>query len=407
VPVYSYQAISKTGEELRGLIDADTGRDARQKLRAAGVFVTEVSETATAAEPTGALSLPRVPLRRGRTEKVALVTRQFATLVGAGVPLVEALSVMIQQAGDRPLQVMLMDVRERVTRGSSLADALALHPDCFNETYVCMVRAGEASGRLGAILDSLAVHSERRAALKGKVVAALIYPAILAAAGLLVVAFLVSFVVPKFAGLLDKSHRGLPLPTAVLMGVSHFIRTEWWLILLVVAGAAVLFRLLMRRESFRWRMDRLVLRLPLVGDLMRKQFIAQFCTTLATLLGSSIRVSEALLIAKGVMRNRVLTASVESLHSEIRAGRDIASTLQKGQVFPPLVSYMIAVGEKSGRLEEMLRMIADSYEREIGISLQKLVAVLEPAIVVCMAGVVAFIVAAILLPILALSQITF
>jgi general secretion pathway protein F len=405
VPIYEYRALRTAGDEVSGVIDADTGRDARRKLRDRGVFVTQLSEVRQTGREGRLAATLRALIRRRRTEEAVIITRQFATLVAAGVPLVDVLTVVIDQVGNRRLEIVLHDVRDKVVKGRSLADALALHPDYFSDMYVNMVRAGEASGRLASIFDSLAEYGERSAALKGRVTAALIYPVILSLVSVAVVLFLVTRVVPKFAGLLARAGKALPLPTAILMGLSSFIRERFWLILLAVVGAAILWQALLRWEPFRRGVDGLKLRLPLVGDLIRKQLVSYFATVLATLLASGIRVSEALGIVRRVMENRVFASAIDDLNDEIRAGRDIATTLRRGDAFPPLVSYMIAVGERSGRLEEMLRLIARTYEQEISITLAKLVAVLEPAIVVVMAGVVAFIVVAILLPILSLSQI--
>ena len=331
----------------------------------------------------------------------------MATLIGASVPLVDALTVVIQQAGESGVEIVLRDVREKVMHGRSLAEALAHHPRYFSPMYVNMVRAGEASGKLADIFESLAAFHERRAALKGKLVAALLYPAILAVVGLGVVIFLVTSVVPRFADLLQRAHHALPLPTVILMSVSGFLRHHFWVLLLGLGVLAAVWAVARRNERLRFGLDRLTLRIPILGDLARKQAVASFATTLATLLASGIRVNEALGIARGVMENRVFARAVDELQLEINGGRDIATTLRKGDLFPPMVAYMIAVGEKTGQLDAMLRRVAESYEREIQITAQKLVAVLEPAIVVAMAGVVAFIVAAILLPILSLSRIGF
>jgi general secretion pathway protein F len=405
VPIYEYRALRAAGDEVTGVIDGDTGRDARSKLRDRGVFVTQLAEVRRSGREGRLGQALGSLVRRRRTEEVVIITRQFATLVAAGVPLVDVLTVVIDQAGNRRLEIVLHDVRDKVVKGRSLADALALHPEYFSDMYVNMVRAGEASGRLASIFDSLADYGERRASLKGRVTAALIYPAILSLVSVAVVLFLVTRVVPRFAGLLARAGKALPLPTAILMGLSSFIREKFWLILLVLLGLFILWKALVRWEPFRRGVDGLKLRLPLLGDLNRKQLVSYFATALGTLLASGIRVSEALGIVRRVMENRVFASAIDELNTEIRAGRDIATTLRGSGVFPPLVSYLIAVGERSGRLEEMLRLIARTYEQEISITLAKLVAVLEPAIVVVMAGVVAFIVVAILLPILSLSQI--
>ncbi len=407
MPIYEYRALRSAGDEVTGVVDADTDRDARLKLRQSGVYVTEVAEVRPGRRPGRLPAWLSLRLRRRSIEDVAVITRQFATLVGAGVPLVDVLTVVIEQASTKRLEIVLRDLRDKVIKGTSLADALMLHPDYFGDMYVNMVRAGEASGRLASIFESLAAYGERRSMLKGRVSAALIYPAILAVVSVAVVIFLVTRVVPRFAGLMERAGKALPLPTAILMGVSTFMREKFWLLLGVLIAAVVIWKALLRWEPFHRRVDELKLRLPLVGGLLRKQLVSYFATTLGTLLASGIRVSEALAIVRRVMENRVFVSAIDDLNTEIRAGRDIATTLRKGGIFPPLVSYMIAVGERSGRLEEMLRMISRSYEQEITISLQKLVAVLEPAIVVVMAGVVAFIVVSILLPILSLSQISF
>lgn len=405
MPTYSYRALRQDGNEATGLMDADTDHEARLRIRQQGLYVTAIEEVAAVATPRTKRFSWSLGLSFGRTgEQVALVTRQMATLVSAEVPLVDVLSILIEQVEHPAMSLVLRDVREKITSGRSLADALSAHRRYFSDMYVNMVRAGEASGKLDSVLDSLAAYAERRTALKSRVSAALIYPAILMVAGAAVVAFLVSYVVPKFGSLLDKAGQGLPLPTAILMAVSDFVRHRWWLLVAVIVAAAVGWRLLRRWERFRVLTDGLLLRVPILGDLFRKQFIAYFATTLATLLASGIRVADALIIAQRIMENRVLAAAVASLQEEILSGHGIASTLKKGRLFPPLVSHMVAVGEKSGRLEEMLRKIAASYEQEVAIALQKLIAVMEPAIVVVMAAVVAFIVAAILLPILSLSQ---
>ena len=412
MPIYEYRALKSASElpgsepaEVVGIIDADTERDARMRLRTSGVYVTELALVRP--EKRAPFTSLRLAIAPRHAEDLAVLTRQFSTLVGAGIPLVDVLTVMIDQAGRKEVQIVLRDVREKVIEGSSLADALALHPNYFSELYVNMVRAGEASGRLASIFESLAAYSDRSAMLRGRVSAALIYPAIMVVVSIAVVVFLVTFVVPKFTGLLRQAHKALPLATVILVGLSNFIRDKFWVILLVLVGACILWNFLQKFEKFRSWLDRMTLRLPVIGQLVRKQLICHFSTTFATLLASGIRVSEGLVITKRVVANRVFRDAIEELNSEIRAGGDIASTLKKGGLFPPVVGYMIAVGEKSGRLEEMLRMISASYEQEIAVSLQKLIAVLEPAIVVVMAGVVAFIVIAILLPILTLSQVTF
>jgi general secretion pathway protein F len=405
--VFRYEALARAGAQVTGVINADTEQDARLRLRARGVYITQLSKLGPGLRGYRFLGRLRSAVGLRHAEQVALVTRQLATLTGAGVPLVESLAVVVEQLGTGALGIALREVRQKLTEGGRLADALAAHPLYFDGMYVGMVRAGEASGRLPVVFGALAGHMERASALRGRVTAALVYPATVAVVGLGVIAFFMHYVIPRFAGFLERADRALPVPTVVLMAVSRFVEAHLWGIALGLAGLAAGVKVLMRWERFCGWVDRGTLRLPVVGDIVRKQLTYRFAAACGTLLASGIRVREALAIVRGAIRNRVAASAVDRMLEAVSGGRDVATALAQVGFFPPMVQQMVAVGERSGQLREMLEMVAAAYDREVEIALRRLVALLEPAIIVAMAAVVGFIVIAVLLPIVELSQITF
>ena len=402
MPVYSYKALNAEGSAEAGIIDADTPRDARTKLKSRRLHVMDLASIASVEKSVKV----RVPWagRKARTE-LPMITRQFGTLLASGIPLMGALNAVIEQAEDRRLKAVMMDIRERVSQGVAFSDALGAHPRLFNELYVNMVRAGEASGALDKILFRLAdyLHAARR--VQSKVVAALTYPIIMLIVGGVVVAALMAFVVPKITDVLIKQKAALPLPTEVLMTVSGAIRNYWW------AGAAAFvvgwFALVRIRKTTAGRlwMDTTVLRIPVVGPLLRKSAVSRFSLTFATLLESGLPVLECVAVVKRVLNNQLLANVLDDVQRKIAEGADIATPLKQSKVFPPVVGYMIAVGEESGRLEELLKRISLSYDEEIEIAAQRLTSLLEPLLIVFMALIVGFIVLSILLPILELGNI--
>ncbi|MBI2962527.1 MAG: type II secretion system inner membrane protein GspF [Deltaproteobacteria bacterium] len=404
MPVYSYAGLSPDGKNVSGIIDADSARAARLKLRRSGVFPTSVTESAVAAEaPRAARSLGRWFERVGPQE-LAVVTRQLSTLISAGLPLVDCLSALIDQADSQRLKGVLTQTRERVNEGSSLADALSEHPKIFSDLYINMVRAGEASGALDVVLLRLADYTESSARLRSKLRAALTYPTIMLVLGATILFFLLSYVVPRITRIFAESKQVLPLPTRLLMAVSGAFAAGWPLLVLGGAVAAIGLRAYLRTPNGRYRYDRWRLRVPVFGKLQQKIAVARFSRTLSTLLQSGIGLLPSLDIVKNIVDNRVLFDATEAARDAIREGQSIAPPLRKSGIFPPLMIHMIAVGERSGRLEEMLFKTAETYEGEVDNTIATLTTLLEPAMIVFMGALVTFIVLSILLPILQMGQ---
>jgi general secretion pathway protein F len=415
MPIYEYTALTESGQTKTGILDADTPRAARDRLRKDKVHVTSIrlagdltGAPKAAAPGEGAPLTIRLPafFRRVRIsiQDKSTFTRQFATLLRSGTPLAESMRVLIEQTTGRGFEAILRDVRERVTGGESLAEALANHPSVFDDLYVNMVRAGEASGRLDEVLFRIGEYLQRQARLRNKVVAALTYPMIMVVVGSLVVVVLMNWVVPKILKLVTARAGTLPLPTRVLKATSEFFANYWLLMLVVVVGGLLLYGAIRRTEKGRYLIDKMKLRMPIVGDLFRKQAISRFAVTLSTLLKSGLPVLEGLKIVQKVVDNAVLGETVEMIHDRIVEGADIASPLQKSKMFPPVVGHMIAIGEQSGQLEGILSQLAESYDDEVDVSTQRMTAVLEPLLIVGIAVVVAFIVLAIILPMLQLGK---
>lgn len=404
--VFDYKALDVSGRGVRGVIDADTPREAREKLRRQDIYVTELQSIAEKKQKEIEKALKFPVLRRSYSYEITILTRQFATLVGSGVPLSEALSALIEQIDNRRLQAIFRDLREKVTQGASLADALSLHPHNFSELYVSMVRAGEASGNLDNILTRLADYLQQQHRLRGRIMAALTYPVIMIILGIGVTLFLMMYLVPRVTKILERKGNVLPLITEVVKGASVFIVGYWWAIGLGVLALYIIYKLLVATSAGRYKRDLVLLSLPILGSFFGKQAISRFCMTMSILLRSGLPALQSLIIVKQVVGNAVMAEAIQDVHDKVLEGADISTPLRrKRKIFPPVVSYMVAVGEKSGQLEEMLEKVAEAYDDEIEIQAQKLTALIEPVIIIFLAAVVGVIVLSVILPIVQMSQI--
>jgi general secretion pathway protein F len=417
MPVFEYRGLTPAGKQVKGLLEADSSRMLRQQLRRSGVFLTDVlAEREATPKRTNGAALEARPalgsrevqlgrLFRGRvtSEDVAIFTRQLSTLLHAGVTLVEALTALVDQTEKERLKRIISDVKSRVNEGSSLADALAEHGRTFGNLYINMVRAGEASGALDAVLARLADFTEGQAKLRQKVVGTLIYPVIMTIIGSGILALLMTVVVPKVTKIFESMKVALPWTTRLLIFVSNTLADWWWLLLPTFIAAVVLARRWTRSPKGRPVWDRWVLEAPVFGSLIRMLALARFSRTLATLLKSGVPLLTAMDITKNVVSNGVLSAVVENARDAIREGESIAGPLKRSGEFPPLVHHMIAIGERSGQLEEMLLNVADSYETQVSVRIGALTALLEPLIIVAMGVAVAFVAFSILMPILQLN----
>ncbi|MBH0200580.1 MAG: type II secretion system inner membrane protein GspF [Nitrospira sp.] len=408
MPVYQYRGYRNDGGSATGIIDAENAKVARLKLRKDGVFPTDVIEQGAAARPQDH-SRVTVGYRPSRfpslsANDLALMTRQFATLLVAGLPLVDALGVLVDQAEKKPVKALFADIREQIRGGKALSDVLELHGKDFSPIYVHMVRAGETSGALDQILFRLAEFLEKQLALKNKVTNALLYPALMLFVGMSVLFFLMTFVVPKITAVFTNMQQALPWPTVALMSVSQFFADYWLLLAGLLIVGIVLVQRSVRTDRGRIAADRLILRLPLIGDVARMVSISRLSSTLATMLASGVQLLDALDVSKRVMNNRVLEETVEGARQNIREGETIADPLKRSGEFPALVTHMIAVGERSGEMEEMLRRVSQIYDGEVERVITRLTSLLEPIMILAMGVIVFFIVVAILLPIFEMGQ---
>lgn len=404
MPVFNYKALKEDGSSDVGVIDADTPKEARLKLRGRKLHVTDlVSLEEKKARQKGL----RAPLfRRKRVNEIGIITRQMATLLNAGIPIMGALSAIIEQTEAEDLKATMLDIREKVATGGTFSDALELHSFYFSDLYVNMVRAGEAAGNLDKVMFRVADFLQASHRMKAKIMAAMTYPIIMLVIGGLVVTILMTFVVPQILDVIQKQGQaeGLPLPTEILVAISGFFENYWWLMLAGLVGGGIGWSQLIRTPVGRLWWDTNKLKIPLLGNLMRKGAVARFALTFATLLESGLPVLEALGVVKMVVNNQYLAETLDMVRMKIAEGADIATPLKTSKVFPPVVGYMIAVGEEGGRLEELLRRIAEAYEEEVELAAQKMTSMLEPIMIVVMAVVVGFIILSVLLPILEMSN---
>lgn len=403
MPVYEYRALNASGRTIKGIVDADSSRAARLKLRRNGIFPIELREEVEARSEKREFDVLRL-LRRIRLQETAVMVRQLSTLLSAGLPLVESLTAVIEQVPNPSLKKIVTQVRERVNEGSSLADAFVQHPRIFSALFVNMTRAGERSGTLEIVLERLADFTEKQVAFRHKIAAAMVYPILMTFVGIGVLGFLLGYVIPTVTQIFEDLEQTLPLPTLLLMSASDTLRRFWWVGVVAVALVLLAVDRYGRTTTGRLMLDRLKLKAPIFGQLTLKIAIARFARTLAILLKSGVPVLTSLDIVKNVVNNRVLQQVIEEARDNIREGQDIAPPLRRSQLFPPLVTHMIAVGEKSGKLEDMLLRVADTFESEVETSVQGLTSLIEPLMILVMGSVVGFIALSILLPIFQINQ---
>ncbi len=399
---FEYSALEATGRETRGVIEADTERHARSLLRERGLAPLTVESIRAATVQSGRRErFSRPGLSR---KNLALVTRQFATLVRAGLTIEEGLNVLIEQTESAGARTLFAAVRARVLEGQSLSHSLAAFPDAFPQIYRAMIEAGEQSGRLGDVLERLADYTENREALRDQVIVAFIYPVLLTVIAFLVIAFLVTYVVPQVTRVFVNLGQTLPMATRILIAISDFARASgaFWLAGLVLAFVAG--RLLLRDESRRRSWHGALLRLPLAGRLIRGVNAARFADTLGILTSSGVPLLASLQSAAAVLTNLPMRAAVDEAVRRVREGGALAPALGAAKLFPPLVIHLIASGEATGRLDTMLARAAEAQSRELVNWTRGLTALLGPLLIVAMGGIVLFLVVAILLPIFEMNQ---
>ncbi len=398
MPVYAYTASGNGSGRpgaIQGTIAADSPRQARDQLRAQGLRIHDVVER----RPDRREGLLARYLKARQAGKVTGLLQEMATLLAAGIPLLEALDTITRQHTGRFRQAILL-LRDHVAAGGSLAEAMGLQPVLFDELCTSIVEVGENAGTLDAALERLVEFRRRAARLKNRIVSALMYPCIVMVVGLALGVFSVTYVMPNLLDVLVESGRDLPAATVIVKAVSDFLIGWWWALVLALAVLAAALGAVLRTEAGRLRWDRLQLRIPLLGDLIRKQAIARMAMVMATLLESGVVFVRAVQIAQRTVRNRVLHRALAACEEAVYAGRDIAAALETTEAFPPLVIQVFAVGQASGRLETMLENLAADYDTQVDIASSRLTALLEPIMLILLAVAVGFIAFAIFLPIL-------
>ncbi len=405
MPVYEYTALDRAGKNIAGIIDADSTVAARQKLRASGKFPVDVRVTSATArtDAAGPLSLPSI-FNRVSADDIHAMTRQLATLLNAGIPLVGALDGLMEQSTSPPLKRIIAQIKESVNEGNSLTVSLSRHPKLFSNIYINMVRAGEASGSLDVVLERLAEFGEHQQALQGRFKAAMVYPIFMAIIGAGVLFFLLSFVVPNLTRIFTEMKQVLPLPTTMLIWFSDFMRIYWWAIVLCIVAVILGIRKAVKTTKGRYIWDSLKLRLPVIGQINRKIALSRFGRTLGSLLQSGVPLITSLQIVRNIVNNVLIGDVIDDAMGDIQAGKSLNIALSRSAWFPPVFRQMISVGEQSGDLEGMLQKIAGAYEREVETRITGMTALIEPVMILLMALVVGFIVISILLPIFEMNQ---
>ena len=402
--VYAYKGIDARGKSVKGTRDADSAKALRTVLKRDGVLATEILEQSEAARKAARdIDFGRM-FRRVSAMDVAIATRQLSVLLRSGVPLVEALSALIEQLDQPELKTAFTDTRNQVNEGSTLADALKAHPKIFLTLYVNMVAAGEASGTLEEVLGRLADFLDDQTRLQSKVRGALAYPIVMAVVVVLILFLMMSVVVPKVTAIFQNFNQTLPWYTSLLIWVSNVFSNYWWLLAALAGGGIYWFRRWQATEEGRKKWDLFVLEVPLFGPLLIMVAVSRFSRTLATLLASGVPVLTAMDITRNVLGNTELMRVVEEARASVREGEGIAKPLRQAGRFPPIVTHMIAVGERTGQLEEMLMHVADAYDQQIEVRVGVVTSILEPLLIVVMGAVVGGIAFAILMPLLQLNE---
>ncbi len=405
MPVYEYSALNPAGKKLKGIVEADSRTAARQKIRQAGNYPVDIKETLSGkkGETKRKASFFRLG-GRIKQQEVHIATRQLATLLGAGIPLVPALNGLIEQTTNPAFRTIIAQIKDQVNEGNSLTTALSEHPRIFSRIYINMVQAGEASGSLDVVLERLADFGENQQALKSRITAALIYPVFMGFVGIGVLFTLITVIIPKITKVFEGSKQALPLPTLFLIGLSNMLAHYWWLIFLLIIAIVIGVRYALARPRGRRFWDRMKLTLPGLRDINIKIASARFSRTLSSLLHAGVPLFTSLGIVKNILNNTLLAEVIDNAALELEKGKSLSDILRKSKWFTPMLVQMIAVGEQSGALEKMLDKAAVSYEKEIEAKILALTSMIEPIMILGMGLVVAFIVISILLPIFEMNQ---
>ncbi len=403
MPQYSYKGLdAATGAQKKGKVEAESVKAARQKLRQRdGIMVSEISEEAAAAQ---AKTKSRFSGSRVSPQDVAIMTRQFATLQTASVPLDESLRALTQQVENQVLKNALGSVKDQISEGKSLAEAMSSFPGVFDRLYVNMVRAGESSGNMAQVLERLADFIEYQVKIRGQIVTAMTYPAVMILASSSIVVFLFVSVVPKLQKVFVSLKVQLPWYTELLIKISEFLQNYWWLVGAFGVFAWFALKYWVSTDAGRRKFDEMALKLPVFGPIILRLNVSRFTRTLSTLLNSGVPIIQALEITRNVIPNSVLASVLDEAKVAVQEGKSLSSTIEKSGEFPPLVVHMIMTGEKTGQLEEMLGHVATAYDAEVERKVSAMISLIEPAMVILMSGGAGGILAALMIPMLSVMN---
>ncbi|MEI6794316.1 MAG: type II secretion system F family protein [Verrucomicrobiota bacterium] len=407
MPEYKYTAIDRNGAQASGKIEAANDEQARQKLMAKGLMVTTLANDGGSAKPA---ATPASPAKAGgfsfgakvSQNDVTLMTRQLATLIVAGLPLLRALELITKQERNPAFKAILANVAESVSQGNNLSEALQAHPKVFDKLFVNMIRAGEAGGVLDKVLDRLAKFREKAERIQKKVKAAMVYPGVVMTVAIVIVYILMVKVVPSFQKLLDGQKTQMPPLTQFVVGISKLLTVYWWATPIIIFGGYAALKSWLSTEKGKELFDRIIFRLPKVGSFVQIVSVSRFARTFGTLMASGVPILQSISITRDTLDNVVIAKSLERVHDRVRDGEPLSVPLEQSGVFPQMVTSMIQVGEETGQLPEMLNRVADIYDEEVDNAVTALTSIIEPVLIVFLAVVVGMIVLAMFLPLIAL-----
>ncbi len=405
MPVFEYRALDVKGKNIKGILDADSESQARTKLRSQGKYPVSIAVSRGREGKAGSRGGHGPALfERVKSEEISVMTRQLATLMGAGIPLVQALDSLVDQTKNSVLKKVIAQVKGSVNEGNTLTNALAEHPKLFSSIFINMVRAGEASGALDIVLERLADFGEKQEALKGRLRAALVYPIFMAVIGSAILFVLITYIVPNITQVFNEMDKVLPLPTLFLLSLSDFLKTYWWACAIGIAIGFVGLHYFISKPKGKALWDLMKLKMFIIGPVVQKVILARFSSTLGSLLESGVGLMVSMQIVRTLVDNVHISQVIDEAMEQIQKGQTMTNALSESEWFPPMFVQMIAVGEQSGSLEAMLNKVAKAYEREVETSIMAMTSLIEPLMIAIMGLVVGFIVLSILLPIFEMNQ---
>lgn len=404
---FSYRALDKGGKEVKGVIEASSEEVIVERLRNMGYYPLEVSMQKAKAGQVDVLALPglRAIFHRVKGKHVMVFTRQFATLIDAGLPIIRSLGILMEQVESVVFQEKIKQIAKDIESGGTLSDALSKYPKIFDNLYVNMVRAGEIGGVLEAVLNKIAEFLEKRQYIVGKVRSAMMYPVVVVFLAAGIVSFILIWIVPKFKDIYDQLGAELPGPTQLLVDIGNILVNQTIWVILGLVLLVVIYKQVNKTNEGKHTIDKMKLKIPVFGDLFKKTAIVRFSSTLATLITSGVPILQALDICRETSGNEVVTRALTDVYESVKEGDTIHEPLSKCKVFPPLVVHMVAVGEETGAIDQMLLKVAEAYEREVDDTVNALTSILEPLLIVFLGVIVGGIVVALYLPLFNIPKI--